>query len=231
MVITDDNFASIVASVEQGRGVYDNIKKSMQFLLGGNCAELLFMGAAIAASLPTPLLPIQILWINLVTDGLPAICLAADPVDARVMQRGPRPRNASFIDRGFVITMILTALLTAGVAMGVYLYGLWYKDAQTAGTYAFATLVFAELLRSFGARSRTVPVWRMNLRNNLPLVAVVAASLGMQVLIHRNEALSAIMKTSTLSWHEFAPLIAVSCIPLVVLEAVKAIRSSRVAGR
>jgi len=231
MVITDDNFASIVASVEQGRGVYDNIKKSMQFLLGGNCAELLFMGAAIAASLPTPLLPIQILWINLVTDGLPAICLAADPVDARVMQRGPRPRNASFIDREFVITMILTALLTAGVAMGAYLYGLWYKDAQTAGTYAFATLVFAELLRSFGARSRTVPVWRMNLRNNLPLVAVVVASLGMQVLIHRNEALSAIMKTSTLSWHEFAPLIAVSCIPLLVLEAVKAIRSSRVAGR
>ncbi|MEK6701764.1 MAG: cation-translocating P-type ATPase [Planctomycetota bacterium] len=227
MVITDDNFASIVAAVEEGRGVYDNIKKSMQFLLGGNAAELLFMGAALLAGLPTPLLPIQILWINLVTDGLPALFLAADPAPPGVMERSPRPRNAAFIDRGFVFTMILTAFLTAGVVMGVYLYGLKYHDETMARTHAFAALVFAELLRSFGARSETVPIWRMGWRDNLMLLAVVAASFALQLWTHHNETLSSIMKTAPMGWDECIPLMVVSCIPLAVLELVKVVRASR----
>lgn len=227
MVITDDNFASIVAAVEEGRGVYDNIKKSMQFLLGGNAAELLYMGAALVAGLPTPLLPIQILWINLVTDGLPALFLAADPAPPGVMERSPRPRNAAFIDRAFVGTMILTAFLTAGVALGVYLYGLKYHDETTARTHAFAALVFAELLRSFGARSETVPIWRMGWRDNAMLLVVVAASFGLQVWTHHNQTLSSLMKTSTMGWEECIPLMAVSCIPLTVLELVKVLRTTR----
>ncbi len=227
MVITDDNFASIVAAVEEGRGVYDNIKKSMQFLLGGNSAELLYMGAALMAGLPTPLLPIQILWINLVTDGLPALFLAADPAPPGVMERSPRPRNAAFIDRAFVGTMILTAFLTAGVALGVYLYGLKYHDETTARTHAFAALVFAELLRSFGARSETVPIWRMGWRDNAMLLVVVAASFALQLWTHHNQTLSSLMKTSTMGWEECIPLMAVSCIPLAVLELVKVVRASR----
>jgi Ca2+-transporting ATPase len=227
MVITDDNFASIVAAVEEGRGVYDNIKKSMQFLLGGNSAELLFMGAALVAGLPTPLLPIQILWINLVTDGLPALFLAADPAPPGVMERSPRPCNAAFIDRGFVFTMILTAFLTAGVVMGVYLYALKHHDETMARTHAFAALVFAELLRSFGARSETVPIWRMGWRDNLMLLAVVAASFALQLWTHHNETLSSIMKTSPMTWSECIPLMAVSCIPLAVLEMVKVLRTTR----
>jgi Ca2+-transporting ATPase len=227
MVITDDNFASIVAAVEEGRGVYDNIKKAMQFLLGGNAAELLFMGAALLAGLPTPLLPIQILWINLVTDGLPALFLAADPAPPGVMERSPRPRNAAFIDRGFVFTMILTAFLTAGVVMGVYLYGLKYHDETMARTHAFAALVFAELLRSFGARSETVPIWRMGWRDNLMLLAVVAASFALQLWTHHNETLSSIMKTAPMGWDECIPLMVLSCIPLVVLELVKVLRTKR----
>ncbi|MCC6426059.1 MAG: cation-translocating P-type ATPase [Phycisphaerales bacterium] len=227
MVITDDNFASIVAAVEEGRGVYDNIKKSMQFLLGGNAAELLYMGAALVAELPTPLLPIQILWINLVTDGLPALFLAADPAPPGVMERSPRPRNAAFIDRAFVGTMILTAFLTAGVALGVYLYGLKYHDETSARTHAFAALVFAELLRSFGARSETVPIWRMGWRDNAMLLVVVAASFALQLWTHHNQTLSSLMKTSTMGWEECIPLMAVSCIPLAVLELVKVLRTTR----
>ena len=227
MVITDDNFASIVAAVEEGRGVYDNIKKSMQFLLGGNAAELLYMGAALVAGLPTPLLPIQILWINLVTDGLPALFLAADPAPPGVMERSPRPRNAAFIDRAFVGTMMLTAFLTAGVALGVYLYGLKYHDETTARTHAFAALVFAELLRSFGARSETVPIWRMGWRDNAMLLVVVAASFALQLWTHHNQTLSSLMKTSTMGWEECIPLMAVSCIPLAVLELVKVLRTTR----
>ncbi|MCE7975074.1 MAG: cation-translocating P-type ATPase [Leptolyngbya sp. PLA1] len=227
MVITDDNFASIVAAVEEGRGVYDNIKKSMQFLLGGNSAELLFMAAALVAGLPTPLLPIQILWINLVTDGLPALFLAADPAPPGVMERSPRPRNAAFIDRAFVGTMILTAFLTAGVALGVYLYGLTYHDETSARTHAFAALVFAELLRSFGARSETVPIWRMGWRDNAMLLLVVGASFALQLWTHHNQTLSSLMRTSIMGWEECIPLMAVSCIPLAVLELVKVLRTTR----
>lgn len=227
MVVTDDNFSSIVAAVEEGRGVYDNIRKSMQFLLGGNSAELLFMGAALVAGLPTPLLPIQILWINLVTDGLPALFLAADPAPPGVMERSPRPRNAAFIDRGFIVTMIVTALLTAGVTMGVYLYGLAYHDEITARTHAFAALVFAELLRSFGARSDTVPVWRMGWRDNVLLLCVVAASFALQLWSHHNHALAALMKTAPMEWTECLALMALSTIPLIVLEALKVVRQYR----
>ena len=93
MIITDDNFATIVAAVEEGRGIYDNIRKTLQYLLAGNTGELLLMTAAIVMGLPMPLLPIHLLWINLVTDGLPALCLATDPIDSDVMNRAPRPRN------------------------------------------------------------------------------------------------------------------------------------------
>lgn len=91
MVITDDNFATIVAAVEEGRGIYDNIRKTLQYLLAGNTGELLLMTLSVVVGLPSPLLPIHLLWINLVTDGLPALCLAIDPVDPDVMKRQPPP--------------------------------------------------------------------------------------------------------------------------------------------
>ena len=91
MIITDDNFATIVAAVEEGRGIYANIRKTLQYLLAGNTGELLLMTVCVIIGLPTPLLPIHLLWINLVTDGLPALCLATDPIDPDVMKHHPRP--------------------------------------------------------------------------------------------------------------------------------------------
>ena len=99
MIITDDNFATIVTAVEEGRGIYDNIRKTLQYLLAGSTAELLLMAICVIIGLPTPLLPIQLLWINLVTDGLPALCLATDPIDSEVMNRPPRHRLESIADR------------------------------------------------------------------------------------------------------------------------------------
>ena len=150
MIITDDNFASIVAAVEEGRGIYDNIRKTLQYLLAGNCGELLLMTVCVVVGLPVPLLPIHLLWINLVTDGLPALCLATDPIDPDVMKRRPRRRSERITDRGFLGTMFLTGFLTAGVSFAVYLYGLKTETEALARTHAFAVLVFAELLRSFG---------------------------------------------------------------------------------
>jgi Ca2+-transporting ATPase len=221
MIVTDDNFASIVAAVEEGRGVYDNIRKTLQYLLAGNTGELMLMTACVAVALPAPLLPIHLLWINLVTDGLPALCLATDPIDGDVMQRPPRPREERMTNRSFVMTMLLTGALTAGVAMAVYLYMLRIGSVEVARTYAFAVLVFAELLRSFGARSETRSVWRISLRTNLMLVGVVFLTFWLQVWSHHNEVLGRLLKTHFVPLEDCLMLLAVGAIPLVLLECVK----------
>ena len=230
MIITDDNFATIVAAVEEGRGIYDNIRKTLQYLLAGNTGELLLMTIAVAVALPSPLLPIHLLWINLVTDGLPALCLAADPIDSGVMKRGPRLRSDRIIDRSFLRTMFLTGVLTAGVAFAVYVYVLKTGTTDMARTYAFTVLVFAELLRSFGARSEIKPVWRISLFTNVKLVLVVAASLGLQVWSQHNATLGRLLKISAMPLADCILLLAVGAIPLVVLELVKMARQARQRG-
>ena len=227
MIITDDNFATIVAAVEEGRGIYDNIRKTLQYLLAGNTGELLLMTICVAIGLPSPLLPIHLLWINLVTDGLPALCLATDPIDPDVMQRRPRPRTESMTDRSFLRSMLLTGGLTAGVAFAVYLFALKAEPLETARTYAFTVLVFAELLRSFGARSETKQVWRISLFTNLNLVVVVAVSFGLQVWSQHNAILGRILKTSSMPFTDCLLLLALGTIPLLVLEGVKMVRRAR----
>lgn len=224
MIVTDDNFASIVAAVEEGRGIYDNIRKTLQYLLAGNCGELLLMTAAIIMGLPMPLLALHLLWINLVTDGLPALCLATDPIDVEVMKQPPRSRNERITDGGFLGTMFLTGLLTAGVSLAVYLYALRHESLEMARTHAFAALVFAELLRAFGARSETRPLWRMNLLSNLNLLLVVSISFSIQVWSHHNAVLAEFLKTSLMPFSDCLMLLCVSVIPLLVLEGVKWLR-------
>ncbi len=227
MIVTDDNFASIVAAVEEGRGIYDNIRKTLQYLLAGNTGELLLMTVCVILGLPMPLLPIHLLWINLVTDGLPALCLATDPIDSDVMKRRPRKRSERITDRGFLGLMFLTGSLTAGVAFAVYWYALKTESVEMARTHAFAVLVFAELLRSFGARSETKPVWRISLLTNIHLAIVVAISFGLQVWSHHNEFLGRFLKTTSMPISECLVLLAVGAIPLLVLEIVKVVRNAK----
>ena len=224
IIITDDNFATIVAAVEEGRGIYDNIRKTLQYLLAGSAAELLLMTLCVIIGLPAPLLPIHLLWINLVTDGLPALCLATDPIDPDVMKRQPRPRSESIADRAFLRTMFFTGFLTAGVSFAVYLYALKTQTAEIARTHAFAVLVFAELLRAFGARSETKPVWQIPFLSNLNLALVVTLSAVLQVWSHHNETLSRFMKTAMVSVADGLMLFLVAMLPMVVIEAVKVLR-------
>jgi Ca2+-transporting ATPase len=225
MVIADDNFTSIVAAVEEGRGIYDNIRKALQYLLAGNSGEVLLMAASVLAGIPAPLLPIHLLWINLITDGLPALCLATDPIDSDVMKRPPRRQLEKITDRGFLATMLLTGFLTAGVAFAVFLFMLRKGDVGLARTYAFTVLVYAELFRSFGNRSETKPLWRIPFLSNLNLVVVVAVSFGLQVWSHHSEMLGRILRTSLLPFSEGVWLVAAGLIPLAVLEIVKTIRA------
>ena len=225
MIITDDNFATIVAAVEEGRGIYSNIRKTLQYLLAGNTGELLLMTVCVILGLPMPLLPIHLLWINLVTDGLPALCLATDPIDTGVMQRQPRPRSERITNRSFLRTMFLTGFLTAGVAFAVYLYVLRTGSPEAARSYAFTVLVFAELLRSFGARSETTPVWRISLFTNVHLVVVVALSFGLQLWSQHNAILGRFLKTSFMPYADGLLLLALGAIPLIVLELVKVVHN------
>ncbi len=227
MIITDDNFATIVAAVEEGRGIYDNIRKTLQYLLAGNTGELLLMTVCVIFGLPMPLLPIHLLWINLVTDGLPALCLATDPIDPDVMKRHPRRQSEQITNRSFFRTMAFTGFLTAGVSFAVYFYVLKSGTLEAARTYAFAVLVFAELLRSFGARSGTKPVWRIPLFTNANLVIVVAISFGLQVWSQHNATLGRFLKTAYMPFTDCLLLLAVGAIPLLILDMVKVGWNSR----
>ena len=181
------------------------------------------MTICVVIGLPAPLLPIHLLWINLVTDGLPALCLATDPIDPDVMKRRPRRRDERITEGGFLPKMFLTGILTAGVSFAVYLYGLKFETLELARTHAFAALVFAELLRSFGARSETRPIWRMNFLSNFNLLAVVALSLALQIWSHHNLWLAGFLKTSLVPVRDCLILLALSSVPLLVLEMRKVI--------
>ncbi|MCO6429666.1 MAG: cation-translocating P-type ATPase [Deltaproteobacteria bacterium] len=221
MVITDDNFATIVAAVEEGRGVYQNIRKTIQYLLAGNAGELLFITACLVVGLPMPLLPIHLLWINLVTDGLPALCLASDPISPGIMRAQPRNRTQGLADKSFMGGIALTGALTASVTMVAYLYGLFLVNEMTATTYAFATLVFAELLRSFGARSETESIIKVGLHTNFRLVVVVAIGIFIQLASHHSEVLSSVFRTQTVGLRECVALLLLGSLPLVVTELIK----------
>jgi Ca2+-transporting ATPase len=227
MVVTDDNFASIVAAVEEGRGVYDNIRKTLLYLLAGNFGELLLMAAALVAGLPVPLLAIHLLWINLVTDGLPALALATDPIDPDVMNRPPRSGKATFTDRNFFGMMVFTGILDASVAMGAYLYGLRYDNLEMARTFAFAALVYVEILRSFSYRSETKPIWEVGFFSNLKLGLVAVAAIAFQPWSHHMQFLGTFLKSSPVPWSECLALLAVGAIPLLVLETLKVVRRRR----
>ena len=218
MVITDDNFASIVAAVEEGRGVYENIKKCLQYLMAGNTAEILVMLAAALAGWPLPLLPLQILWINLVTDGLPALAMATDPAEPDVLKRAPRRPEEQIADRPFIRLMIITGILEAGLGLLAFYYGYVIQgNADLARGYVFTTLVYCQLLRSLGVRT-SHPIWSRAAGLNKLLIGVVAVSMVLQILLHHVPVLQRLFHLQPVGWGERIGMLALGVVPLVVLE-------------
>src|SRR6185503_8817791 len=144
MILADDNFASIIAAVSEGRGVYDNIRKTLIYLLAGNAAELFLMLAAAMAGWPLPLLPLQLLWINIVTDGLPALALVMDPADDDVLARPPRDPGEPMLGPVEWRTIVVTGALEAAVCLGVFITALQSRPIVEARNLAFAVLVLSE---------------------------------------------------------------------------------------
>jgi Ca2+-transporting ATPase len=182
MVVTDDNFASIAAAVEEGRGIYDNIRKSVHYLLSCNLSEILLMLLATVLFLPLPLLPVQILWINLVTDGVPALALAMDPSDPDLMHRPPRPPQERLLtSRRLQLLSVqgVVLALTALVAFGYSLY--WRAQAlPEARTMVFTVMVMAQLVHAFNYGSDRHSLFRLGLATNIPLLWAAGGSAVLQ---------------------------------------------------
>jgi Ca2+-transporting ATPase len=232
LVLADDNFTTIVSAVEEGRSIYDNIRKFIRFLLACNTGEILTMFLAMLIGLPLPLRAIQILWINLVTDGLPAIALGVDPAEKGVMRRHPRsPQEGIFagglwqriIGRGSVIGITTLVVFAWALEQGMQL--------ETARTMAFSTLIVTQLLYVFDCRSERAFFWQINIFTNLYLIAAVMTSFGMLLIVLYNPFLSAIFGTVPLQTDQLIPIIAISALPAlanVFYTMAKAVFSPRV---
>lgn len=200
MVITDDNFASIVAAVEEGRGIYENVRKSIRYLLGCNIGEILTMFGASLLGLPLPLTPLQILWTNLVTDGLPAVALSLDPPDNGLMNMPPRPAKEGVFGRGLGKRVLLQGVAIGGFTLGVFVLTLRLSnDIVAARTMAYGCLVFSQLSYVFVCRSEVKPVWQIPLGGNPYLLGAVGLSLAMQWVTMRMPFLQKVFTTMSLT--------------------------------
>ncbi len=224
MILTDDNFASIVAAIREGRGIFDNIRKTLVYLLAGNASELAVMFGAAVVGLPAPLLPLHLLWINLVTDGVPALALVTDPVDPEVMQKPPRHPEEPMLGRSQWTLIALTGLLEASVTLGVFVWALQARNFQEARNLAFSVLVFGELFRAFAARSTTRLFWEVGAFTNLRLLGVVVLSVLLQLALHHIPATQALFQIEALTLSDCALALGLGLIPVSILEVSKLLR-------
>ncbi|RZI42691.1 calcium-translocating P-type ATPase, PMCA-type [Herbaspirillum sp. HC18] len=221
LVLLDDNFATIVGAVREGRRIYDNIRKFIRYAMTGNSAEILTIFLAPFLGLPIPLLPIHILWINLLTDGLPGLALAAEPAEKGIMRRPPRAPSESIFAHGMWQHMLAIGLAMAAVSLFVQAW------AITAGSHNWQTMVFTVLTLSqmahvLAIRSERDSLFTQGLRSNLPLLGAVALTFALQMAVIYVPAFNPMFKTAPLSAEELAFCLALSSVVFFMVEAEKA---------
>jgi Ca2+-transporting ATPase len=221
MVLTDDNFATIVASVEEGRTIYDNIRKFIKYTLSSNVGEIAGLLAAIGIGLPIPrLLPLQILWMNLVTDGLPGLALGVDPPDPDVMNRPPHPPRESIFARG-----MWQYILWVGGLMGFITAAMQYFVYQAGNpawqTMVFTTLCLAQMGNALAIRSDTYSLFSIGVFSNPALIGAVVLTFGLQLAVVYVPFLQDIFQTVALSPLELAICLGASTLVFWAVEAVK----------
>ena len=196
VILLDDNFATLVHAVEEGRVIYQNIRKFIRYLLSCNIGEVVTMFFAMLCGMPIPLIPIQILLINLVTDGLPAIALGLEPAEADVMQRPPRGKNESVFSHGLAATILTRGLLIGLTTLGVF-YTLYHQtgDLATARTAGLLTLVLTQLIHVFECKSETRGLFSIPLLNNRALLLAVLVSMFFMYLVLYHPFFASIFRT------------------------------------
>lgn len=227
MVLTDDNFTSIVAAVEEGRTIYANIRRFVYFLLSCNLGEISVMLAAAVAAGETALLPVQILWVNLVTDGFPALALGLEPGKAERMLEKPRPPGSRLLDLAATRLLLLQAALVAVPTLAAFSYGSAVDGVREGRELAFMTLVVAHLFAALNYRSISVPFFRMNIFSNPQLLVALAAAFGLQLAPFYLPPLNDVFDVSPLDLWEWAVLIPLASVSFLGIEAFKVLRGGR----
>ena len=223
MVLTDDNFATIVNAVERGRAIYDNIVNFVRSQLSTNFGAIITILLAQVVGLPAPFTAIQILWVNLIMDGPPALALGVDPPDPDVMERPPRDPDSQVLDLSRVLHLLLVGAVMAAGTLGMQRYGLAVGDEALAGTMAFTTFVLYQVGNAFNARDDVVTAFRRHSLANHRLLWALAGVVVLQVAAVNVSFLQAIFDTTALTPAQWGLAAAAAVSVLIVEEVRKAI--------
>jgi P-type Ca2+ transporter type 2C len=226
MVLLDDNFSTIVRAVREGRKIYDNIRKFIKYLLTTNSGEVWVLFLAPFMGLPLPLLPIQLLWINLVTDGLPALALSAEPSERNVMDRPPRPPDESIFAHGLGIHALWVGLLMAGIVLFVQAWSIYIGDAHWQ-TMVFTALCLTQLGHALAIRSERESLFTIGIFSNMYMIGAVALTFVLQMATIYVPALNQVFKTEPLTFGELMITIALSSLVFIAVEIEKFIKRRR----
>jgi Ca2+-transporting ATPase len=229
MVLTDDNFTTIVAAIEEGRNIYNNIRKSVLFLLSCNAGEIIAIFLSILLGWPTPLLPLHILWVNLITDTLPALALGMDPGDPRVLEEPPRDPHESLFAGGGVVHVIGNGMLIGLITLFAYRYGTFRYPGSLvhARTLAFAVLSLAQLFHAFNLRHMKRSIFGLGLFSNAFLLGAFAVGVVLQVSVVSVRPFASVFKVYGLGPRDWLLVFLLALVPILVNEIVKVIRRIR----
>jgi Ca2+-transporting ATPase len=220
IVLEDDDLETVLAAIAEGRTIYDNVRKAVRYLLATNFSEIQTMVAALAAGLPVPLNPMQLLWINLMTDIFPALGLALEPAEPDVLRTRPRDPRQRMLDRRDIPRPLRESLLLSGGALGSYLYAIRrYGAGARASTHVFATLTFAQLLHALSCRSERAGLLdRTGRRRNHALDSALLATAAIQVAALLLPPTRRLLGTSRIGVGDFAAIGLFSAAPLLANE-------------
>lgn len=225
MILTDDNFATIIKAVSNGRTVYENIRNAIGYLLSGNLSAIITVLFASIAALPVPFVAVQLLFINLVTDSLPALAIGMEPGNPDILKRKPRDPKASLLDKKFVTQISIQGFLISLSVIAAFLLGL--RDAPAiACTMAFSTLTFARLLHGFNCRSQH-SIFKIGFKNNWYSLAAFALGTVLLALILFVPALHGLFAVQPLTAQEVWLIVILAIIPTILIQLVKVIRENR----
>lgn len=220
MILLNDDFSTIVAAVREGRVIYDNIRKFIKYTLSGNCGELWVILFAPVFGMPIPLLPLQILWINLLADGLLAIGLSVEPAERNIMRRPPYSPNESLFSRGVGRDIAWIGLFLGGLFFGVG-YWSWQADQLHWQTLVFTTLAFSRIFLVQGIRCEQESLFKIGLLSNLPLFGAVVVTVALQLMVLYSPVCQTIFETQALSGPQLLLCVAIASLGFWAVELQK----------
>ncbi len=222
MILTDDNFVTIIEAVKEGRHIYDNIKKAVHFSIATNVGEIVAMLMGLILGFEAPLVAIQLLWINLVTDSLPGIALGLEPMDEDIMNRKPKKVNESLFAGGLWGKIIIEGIMIGALTLFAFSLGNKLYGLQVGRTMAFFALSALELVHSFNIKSEE-SIFKVGIFSNMYLIGAVIVGLVLQTIVILNPWLAKIFDSVPLNSTQWLYTIAISILPLIIVEIQKAI--------